>query len=86
MGCCDEARKADQYQFPSVTPETDPVLPEQPTMELRYLGRAAIILCGPRSGQSYIFQPGEAAWRVDWRDAEVLLRTGLFRRSAAKRQ
>ena len=45
---------------------------------LRYVGRSAISVRGPATGQRYAF-PSNAVHAVDVRDAAVLLRTTYFR-------
>ena len=76
MGCCNEARKSERSRFASVTTELEQ--PKQYGVTLRYIGLSAIIVRGPRTGQSYTFQVGDTDYLIDSRDAEVLLRTGLF--------
>ncbi len=78
MGCCGKAREADRGEYASVTPRVATPQPEHDGVRVRYLGRSAIRIRGPRTGLICTFRPGEANQRIDRRDAEVLLRTGLF--------
>jgi len=52
-----------------------------PTAKLRYTGVAAIRVKGPQSGRLYVFSGAEPEASVDRRDAEGLMRIGLFRRA-----
>ena len=47
---------------------------------LRFLGPASMLLRGPGSGRSYAVDPAAGSLRVDPRDVEALLATGLFQR------
>ena len=81
MGCCGKAREEARREYASVTPETATAQPTQPGVALRYLGRSAILIKGPRTGRVCTFRPGESGQVIDSRDAEVLLRTDLFQRA-----
>jgi len=81
MGCCGKAREAARAEYASVTPGTVTAQRAQPGVAIRYLGRSAILVRGPRTGQVSTFRPGEPGRLIDPRDAEVLLRTGIFRRA-----
>jgi hypothetical protein len=79
MGCCGKAREAARGEYASVTPQTATAQPAEQSVTIRYLGRSAIRIRGPRTGHVYVFRPGEPDQLISHRDAEVLLRTGLFR-------
>jgi hypothetical protein len=79
MGCCGRARDAVRQEYASVTPEA--ARPLQPGAAIRYLGRSPILIRGPLTGRAWTFRPGEPDQLVDPHDAEVLVRTGLFRRT-----
>jgi hypothetical protein len=81
MGCCGRARDAVRQEYASVTPEAAPARPLQPGAAIRYLGRSPILIRGPLTGRAWTFRPGEPDQLVDPHDAEVLVRTGLFRRT-----
>ncbi len=81
MGCCGKAREAARGQYASVTPETVVAQLPQPGVAILYLGHSAILIRGPRTGRACTFRPGEAGQLIDPSDAEVLVRTGLFRRA-----
>jgi len=50
-------------------------------VNLRYLKNSAVSVRGSATGKSYEFSPSRPAQGVDRRDAEALLRTGLFRQT-----
>ena len=79
MGCCGKAREAIRQEYASVTPEPAAARPPQPGIAIRYLGRSPLLIRGPRTGRAWTFRPGEPDQLVDPLDAEVLVRTGLFR-------
>ena len=81
MGCCGKSREAIRSHYVSETPETASAQTKLPGVALRYLGRYAILVRGPRTGRACTFRPGEPDQLIDPRDAEVLVRTGLFRRA-----
>ncbi len=72
-------RAVDGGQYASVTPQTT-TQPTHDTVMIRYLRRSAIRIRGPRTGRVCTFRPQEPDQLVDRRDAEALLRTGLFRK------
>ncbi len=79
MGCCGKAREAARGEYASVTPQKVTAQPGYAGVTLRYLGRYAIRIRIPRTGCVNTFRPEEPDQLIDRRDAEVLLRTGLFR-------
>jgi len=81
MGCCGKAREAVRLEYASVTPEAATARPLQPGVTIRYLGRSPILIRVPHTGHAHAFRPGEPDHLVDSHDAEVLIRTGLFRMS-----
>ena len=50
-------------------------------MSVRYVERNAVIVRGPASGTSYRFSAASPVQSVDVRDADSLLRSGLFMRA-----
>ncbi len=50
------------------------------TLHLRYRDRARISVRGPATGRSYEFSAAQPVQAVEVRDAQSLLRTGLFTR------
>jgi len=50
-------------------------------VNLRYLKSSAVRVRGSATGKQYEFSPSRPAQGVDRRDAEALLRTGLFRQT-----
>ena len=56
-----------------------PPVPLGPTVKLRYNGVAEIGVRGTRTGRTYLFSAAAPERAVDRRDAEALLRVGLFR-------
>ncbi|HXJ94645.1 MAG TPA: hypothetical protein VMT20_17495 [Terriglobia bacterium] len=50
-------------------------------VNLRYLKNSAVQVRGSATGRQYEFSPSRPAQGVDRRDAEALLRTGLFRQT-----
>lgn len=50
-------------------------------MSLRYVERNAVIARGPASGAEYRFSAESPVQSVDVRDADALLRSGLFMRA-----
>ena len=78
MPCCGKNRSAEPSRYASVTRNT-PLEPLQHGATLRYTGGSAILLRGPRTGRVYTFTRESPEQIVASVDAEVLLRTGLFR-------
>ncbi len=91
MGCCGQHRAELKRTLtitslpkPSANPVSGtPVVPETGSARLRYARNGAILVRGPVSGRVYEFGTANPECDVDLRDAEVLLRTDLFRRSGA---
>ncbi len=79
MGCCGKAREVVRGEYSSVTSRAVTAQPARESVEISYLGRSAIRIRGPRTGRVCTFRPEEPDELIDRRDAEVLLRTGLFR-------
>jgi hypothetical protein len=52
--------------------------PAGPATKLRYSGTAQIQVRGPRTGRYYVFSRSAPEAAVDRRDAEALMRMGLF--------
>lgn len=52
--------------------------PVGPATLLRYTKDTPILVRGPATGRQYRFSPSSPNQAVDLRDAEALLRTGLF--------
>ena len=50
-------------------------------MLLRYVERNGVTVCGPASGVEYRFVAENPVHSVDIRDADALLRSGLFVRA-----
>ena len=50
-------------------------------MSLRYVERTGVIVRGPASGAEYRFSVESPVHSVDVRDADALLRSGLFMRA-----
>ncbi|MEO7009750.1 MAG: hypothetical protein ABI156_11435 [Caldimonas sp.] len=50
-------------------------------MALRYIERNGVIVRGPASGTQYRFSVANPVQGVDVRDADALLRSGLFMRA-----
>lgn len=50
-------------------------------VNLRYLKNSAVRVRGSATGREYEFSPSRPAQGVDRRDAEALMRTGLFRQT-----
>lgn len=71
---------------PAVAPGTGLVWPpsmgrqQAATLRLRYRDRARIAVRGPATGRSYEFSAAQPVQAVEVRDAQSLLRTGLFTR------
>ncbi len=92
MGCCGQHRSggsvAPGWAPPSVqpaSPGTGLVWPpsmgrQVATLHLRYRDRARISVRGPATGRSYEFSAAQPVQAVEVRDAQSLLRTGLFMR------
>jgi hypothetical protein len=55
--------------------------PSGPTMKLHYTGVAPVRVRGPQTGRTYVFSGAAPIGAVDRRDAEGLMRIGLFRRA-----
>jgi len=55
--------------------------PGRRAMPLRYVERNAVMVRGPASGASYRFTAENPVQSVDLRDADALLRSGLFMRA-----
>jgi hypothetical protein len=55
--------------------------PSGPTVKLHYTGVAPVRVRGPQTGRTYEFSGAAPDGKVDRRDAEGLIRIGLFRRA-----
>ena len=83
MSCCGQ-RRAMVRETPAVARAATappPAIPAPGTRWLRYVGAASVIVRGPVTRREYTFAGALAVLRVDVRDADQLLRTGLFRAS-----
>lgn len=67
--------------LPARRPSTPPSRAERPLPRAHvcYLGTAASVVRGPVSGFAYAFSPAQPVRNVDARDAQVMLRSRLFR-------
>ena len=82
MSCCGGLRTATTTSpRTSIRRPVAPVPARANGTGVHYLGTKPILLRGPVSGTAYSFSPARAASAVDPRDVDVLLRTGLFRRT-----
>jgi hypothetical protein len=91
MSCCGQNREKARVAAQPVTrvvPAT-PVNTRQaaapkttgPTTKLRYSGTARIQVKGPRTGRTYVVSGRAPDVVVDRRDADALMRIGLFQRA-----
>ena len=86
MSCCGQNREqaaksaiqpARVAAFKAQSPGNS-ALPSTPTVNLQYTGTAPIRVRGPETGYTYEFSTANAEVQVDRRDAEGLIRIGLF--------
>ncbi len=85
MACCNQRRQAARPRSavpPRVTAPADsdaaPADSDAAAVALRYIGSRSIRVQGPRSAQIYTAGPAKRVVRVDARDVDALLRTGVF--------
>lgn len=76
--CCGQnrARARQSYSVAPASPISAPATSEQ---QVRFLGSGSLVVRGTHSGRSYVFSSADPDVSVDARDAEVLLKTKLFR-------
>jgi hypothetical protein len=78
MSCCGKKREAMQpRRTVFVTPRPSSA-PSHPRTPLVFQGVGAYLVTGPHSREVYHFSSRQPEQAVDAKDAEVLLRTGLF--------
>jgi hypothetical protein len=78
MSCCGKKREAMQLRRTvSVTPRPASP-PTRPRTPLVFHGIGSYLVTGPHSREVYRFSSRQPEQSVDARDAEALLRTGLF--------
>ncbi len=85
MSCCGENREKVK---PAIQPArvaafkaqgaSSAPLPSTPIVKLRYTGTSPIRVRGPETGYTYEFSADQPESPVDRRDAEGLIRIGLF--------
>jgi hypothetical protein len=85
MGCCGQRRTVLRgavgrlrLPAPAPSPATAPE-PRSETVRLVYITNAALRVRGTDTGRTYEFSAAHSTQVVHRRDADALLRTGLFR-------
>jgi hypothetical protein len=93
MPCCGQNREKAQAAAAPAPAKTVTAVPavktsasapppaSGPTAKLHYTGVAAVRVRGPQTGRTYEFSGASPDARVDRRDADGLIRIGLFRRA-----
>jgi|KBSMisStaDraftv2_1062788.scaffolds.fasta_scaffold27229_4 hypothetical protein len=76
--CCGQnrARARQAHSVTSPRPHFKPAMSEQ---RVRFLGLGSLVVKGAHSGRLYSFSSDHPDLNVDTMDAEVLMKTGLFR-------